>query len=54
MNAKEALNIVANATGHLQGTRKDHEVIAQAIDTLRKLVENDEAARVTPFDPAKS
>lgn len=38
MNAKEALNIVANATGHLQGTRKDHEVIAQALAVLEQAI----------------
>lgn len=38
MNAKEALNIVANATSHLQGTRKDHEVIAQALNVLEQAI----------------
>lgn len=37
-NAEEALNVLANASGSFVGTRRDHEVIIQALEVLRKAV----------------
>jgi len=38
MTNKQALEIVTAAALEFRGTRKDHEAIAQALDTIGKLV----------------
>jgi len=38
MTKKQALEIVTAAALEFRGTRKDHEAIAQALDTIGKLV----------------
>lgn len=34
MTATDALNIIAQATAEFKGTRKDHEILGQALQTL--------------------
>jgi hypothetical protein len=39
MNPQEALNILDQATAQLSATRQQHQVLQQAIATLRALVQ---------------
>lgn len=39
MDAKQALNIINQVCSEFRGTRKDHEVIEQAIQVLQSLVQ---------------
>lgn len=48
MTSKEALQIVTNAGYAFNGTRKDHEIIAQALDTLSKLIPTEPVVQAEP------
>lgn len=39
MDIKQAIEIITNATGRLQATRDEHQLIVQAIQTIQKALE---------------
>lgn len=40
MTTNEAIQIIDNATGQIHATRQEHTIIAQAIETIKKAIEN--------------
>ena len=46
MTPQEALNVLNNAVAQINATRKDHQILAAAIETLDQVVKETEAAKI--------